>query len=58
MEVYNQLSIKTEPFRIGFHYENESVEIKFKNGENVFKLGKAFSEFLDDNGIEHEVVEK
>lgn len=43
------------PFNINFSWNNKSVDISLKNGDDIFKLANAFMEWLDENEIEYNV---
>jgi hypothetical protein len=46
---------QSSPFSLSFHWEDKSVNISLKNGNDIFKLANAFMEWLDKNEIEYEV---
>lgn len=45
-------------FNINFSWDNKSVDISLKNGDDIFKLANAFMEWLDKNDIEYNVKTK
>ena len=43
------------PFNIKFNWDGKEVDIRLKNGNDIFKLANAFMEWLSKNEIEYEV---
>ena len=50
-----QPTYQPTPFSINFSWNNKSVDISLKNGDDIFKLANAFMEWLDENEIEYNV---
>ncbi len=42
-----------QPFYITFNWNEESITIQLKNGEDIFKIAHLFTEFLTKNEIEY-----
>ena len=53
--VYKGPSIEQQPFNIRFNWDNKEVVISLKDGNDVFKLANALTNWLDKNKIEHNV---
>lgn len=51
--IYNPPS--PSPFSLAFKWDEKSVTIELKNGNDIFKLAQGFMKFLDENEIEYEV---
>ena len=43
------------PFSISFSWNGKDVNVRLKNGNDIFKLANAFMEWLNENEIEYEV---
>ena len=52
---YTYTPAKPSPFSLEFRWENKSVNVSLKNGNDIFKLANAFMEWLSKNEIEYEV---
>jgi len=52
------IGTKPIPFNVEFSWDNKSVDIRLKNGNDIFKLANAFMEWLDANEIEYDVKTK
>jgi hypothetical protein len=50
--------IKPTPSNVVFSWEDKSVDVSLKNGNDIFKLANAFMEWLDKNEIEYNVKTK
>ena len=50
--------VKPTPFNISFSWDDKSVTVTLKDGNDIFKLAKAFMEWLDKNEIEYNVKTK
>lgn len=46
------------PFHINFSWDDKTVDVALKNGNDIFKLANAFMEWLDKNEIEYNVKTK
>lgn len=46
------------PFHINFSWDGKTVDVKLKNGNDIFKLANAFMEWLDKNEIDYSVKTK
>lgn len=53
--VYNGASIVPSPFNVTFSWDDKSVTVTLKDGNDIFKLANAFMEWLDANEIEYDV---
>jgi hypothetical protein len=53
--VYKGPSIEQQPFSMRFNWDNKEVVISLKDGNDVFKLANALTNWLDKNKIEHNV---
>lgn len=42
-----------QPFHITFNWNEESITIQLKNGEDLFKIAHLFTKFLTKNEIEY-----
>ena len=51
----HKINSTPQPFNMGFSWEDKSVNITLKNGNDIFKLANAFMEWLDKNEIEYDV---
>ena len=49
---------KIKTAAINFSWDNKSVDVSLKNGNDIFKLANAFMEWLDKNEIEYNVKTK
>jgi len=49
---------KPTPFHINFSWDDKTVDIALKNGNDIFKLANAFMEWLDANEIEYDIKTK
>ena len=56
--VYNGASIVPSPFNITFSWDDKTVNVSLKNGNDIFRLANAFMEWLDTNEIEYNVKTK
>jgi hypothetical protein len=56
--VYDGASIVPSPFNITFSWDDKTVNVTLKNGNDIFKLANAFMEWLDTNEIEYNVKTK
>ena len=43
------------PFSVTFSWQYNSITVRLKNGEDIFKLANIFSNMLTENGIENTV---
>lgn len=43
------------PFNIKFNWGGKEVDVRLKNGNDIFKLASTFMEWLSKNEIEYEV---
>lgn len=46
------------PFHINFSWDNKTVDVALKNGNDIFKLANAFMDWLDKNEIDYSVKTK
>jgi hypothetical protein len=56
---YNNLTIspsfQPSAFSLSFSWDDRTVNISLKKGNDVFKLAKAFMKMLDNEGIEYDI---
>jgi len=52
--VYNGPTINT-PFSINFKWDNKIVDVSLKDGNDIFKLANALTNWLDKNKIEYNI---
>jgi hypothetical protein len=52
------INIPPNPFSISFAWQNASVTVELKNGEDILKLAHILSLMLTENGIEHKVKQQ
>ena len=56
---YNNLTIspsfQPSAFSLSFSWDNRTVNISLKKGNDIFKLANAFMKMLDNEGIEYDV---
>jgi len=53
--LYNSIKVNQSPFSLSFSWEDKTVNITLKDGNDIFKLANIFMKLLDDNGIEYKV---
>lgn len=53
--LYNSLKINPNPFSFSFSWDNKTVSITLKDGNDIFKIANAVMKLLDNNGIEYKV---
>ena len=53
--LYTGMTIEPTPFNISFVWDDKDVSIKLKNGNDIFKLARIFTEILDNNNIEYDI---
>lgn len=46
---------KPTPFNISFSWDNKSVSITLKDGNDIFKIAKGIMEWMDTNEIEYKI---
>ena len=49
------IRLEPTPFSILFRWKGSEVKLTLKNGEDILKVGKVFSEMLSENGVEHTI---
>ena len=49
------IRLEPTPFSISFRWMDSEVKLTLKNGEDILKVGKLFSEMFSENGIEHTI---
>ena len=49
------IRLEPTPFSISFRWRDSEVKLTLKNGEDILKVGKLFSELLSENGVEHTI---
>ena len=47
------IRLEPTPFSISFRWMDSEVKLTLKNGEDILKVGKLFSDLLSENGVEH-----
>jgi len=52
------IGTKPTPFNVVFSWEDKSVNISLKNGNDIFKLANVFMKWLDNNEIEYNIKTK
>jgi hypothetical protein len=53
--LYTGITVEPTPFNISFVWDDKDVSIKLKNGNDIFKLARIFTEILDKNNIEYDI---
>lgn len=53
-----QLIMEIRPWSVEFTWDNKSVKITLKKGEDLLKIGEILSELLTSNGIENTLETK
>jgi hypothetical protein len=49
------IRLEPTPFSISFRWRDSEVKLTLKNGEDILKVGKLFSDIFSENGIEHTI---
>jgi hypothetical protein len=49
------IRLEPTPFSISFRWRDSEVKLTLKNGEDILKVGKLFSDLLSENGVEHTI---
>ena len=49
------IRLEPTPFSISFRWMDSEVKLTLKNGEDILKVGKLFSDIFSENGIEHTI---
>ena len=49
------IRLEPTPFSISFRWRDSEVKLTLKNGEDILKVGKLFSDMFSENGIEHTI---
>ena len=49
------IRLEPTPFSISFRWMDSEVKLTLKNGEDILKVGKLFSDLLSENGVEHTI---
>jgi hypothetical protein len=52
---FKTLKLEPQPFGITFYWQDKSIKITLKNGEDTLKLGREFANFLDNVKIEYTI---
>jgi hypothetical protein len=47
--------IEPTPFMITFAWDGKDVTVSLKNGKDIFKLARIFTEILDANNVEYNI---
>jgi hypothetical protein len=47
--------IEPTPFMISFSWDGKDVTVSLKNGKDIFKLARIFTEILDTNNVEYNI---
>ena len=53
--VYSGATIEPTPFMITFAWDGKDVTVSLKNGKDIFKLARIFTEILDANNVEYNI---
>lgn len=53
--ITSQFTISPTPFSISFSWDNKSVSITLKDGNDIFKIAKGIMEWMDTNEIEYKI---
>ena len=53
--IASHLTISPTPFSMSFSWEDKSVSISLKDGNDLFKIAKGLMEWMDNNDIEYKV---
>ena len=53
--VYSGYTIEPTPFMISFSWDGKDVTVSLKNGKDIFKLARIFTEILDANNVEYNI---
>ena len=49
------IRLEPTPFSISFRWMDSEVKLTLKNGEDILKVGKLFSDLLSENEVEHTI---
>jgi hypothetical protein len=52
---YSSSIIEPTPFMISFSWDGKDVTVSLKNGKDIFKLARIFTEILDANNVEYNI---
>jgi hypothetical protein len=53
--LYTGPIIEPTPFIISFSWDGKDVTVSLKNGNDIFKLARIFTEILDANNVEYNI---
>ena len=53
--LYSSPTIEPTPFMISFSWDGKDVTVSLKNGKDIFKLARIFTEILDANNVEYNI---
>jgi hypothetical protein len=53
--LYTGPTIEPTPFMITFAWDGKDVTVSLKNGKDIFKLARIFTEILDANNVEYNI---
>ena len=53
--LYTGPTIEPTPFIISFSWDGKDVTVSLKNGKDIFKLARIFTEILDANNVEYNI---